>query len=56
VILRQIDAAQPQVPTTRVVPVADVAQVLAGTRTCDPSQRRAQLAERREGVAHLVCD
>jgi hypothetical protein len=56
VILRQIAAERPQVPSTRVVPVADVGRLLPGTRTCDPAQRRTQLAERREGVARMVCD
>jgi hypothetical protein len=56
VILRQIGAERPQVPSTRLVQVADVPRLLAGTRTCDHAQRRAQVAERREGVARLVCD
>jgi hypothetical protein len=55
-ILRQYRAADPQVPTTRVVKLTDVAAELPTTRPSTPDERRAQIAERREGVARLVCD
>jgi hypothetical protein len=55
-ILRFCGATAAVAPTTRVVPIADVAAALPGSAACSPEQRRAQLAGRREGVAHMVCD
>ena len=55
-ILRYHTATQLHVPVTRVVPFDEVGALVAGTRTCTPDERRAQIAERREGVARLVCD
>lgn len=50
-ILRVHRAADPVPPTARVVPLDDLP---APTVTAD--ERRAQVAERREGVARLLCD
>ena len=53
----------PPVPTrgsggadTRVVNVHEVSDTLAGAPKADPDERRAQIAERREGAARLVFD
>ncbi len=56
IIIRFCGANNASVPTTRLVKVADVPGELPGARRCTTDQRRAQLAERREGVAHMVCD
>jgi hypothetical protein len=55
-ILRQYRAKAPQIPTTRLVAVDEVPALLAGTRLSTPDERAAQIAERREGVARLICD
>ena len=39
-----------------MVKVSDVAQRLAGSLPCGLDERRAQIADAREGVAHMVCD
>jgi hypothetical protein len=56
VIVRLWRAAAAAAPTARLVRLADVPGVLPETRRCTPGERRAQVAERREGVAHMVCD
>ena len=56
VILRLYRPEVPGVPTTRVVKVHDVRDALAGAPRADPDDRRAQIAERREGAARLVFD
>jgi hypothetical protein len=55
-ILRFCGAAKAAPPTTRLVGVSTVARSLPGARRCTADERRAQLAERREGVAHLILD
>ena len=35
---------------------APVAETLATSRRATPDERRSQLAERREGVARMICD
>jgi hypothetical protein len=55
-ILRFCGAKAPKAPTTRVVEVADVERELPGVERWGADERRAQIVERREGVAHLVCD
>jgi hypothetical protein len=55
-ILRFCGAKRATVPTTRRVRVTDVLAELPGTPRCTAGERRAQIAERREGVAHMVCD
>ena len=44
------------VPTTRLLKVADVPDELSQSLRCTPDERYAQPTERREGVAHMVCD
>jgi hypothetical protein len=56
VILRFCDAVDPLPPGTEVVKLSEVLERLPATRRCTPDQRRAQIAERREGVARLICD
>lgn len=56
IILRFVQATNPVPPRTEVVKLADVGERLPATRRCAPDERRAQLAERREGVAHMLLD
>jgi hypothetical protein len=56
VILRFCRAANAEPPDTQVVNLSEVAETLVTTRRATPDERRAQLAERREGVAHMICD
>ena len=55
-ILRFGGAKAAQAPTTKLVKVADVVSELPGATPFGPDERRAQITERREGVAHLVVD
>jgi hypothetical protein len=55
-ILRFCGAKAAKAPTTRLVKVADVASELPGATRFGLEERRAQIAERREGVAHLLVD
>ena len=55
-ILRFCGATKAAAPTTRLVKLSDVAGELPGSKPWSSAERRAQLAERREGVAHMVCD
>jgi hypothetical protein len=55
-ILRFCDAVDPLPPDTEVVELSEVLGRLPATRRCTPDERRAQIAERREGVAHMICD
>jgi hypothetical protein len=43
-------------PKTKLLKRADLGRELPNTRRVTPEQRRAQIAERREGVSHMVCD
>jgi hypothetical protein len=54
IILRLWRATNPAPPTAQVIKVSD----LDGwsTRRCSPNERRAQIAQRREGVARMICD
>ena len=56
VILRYAGTERPVPPTARLVKLADVEWELPDARRVGPAERRSQIAERREGVAHLVCD
>ena len=56
IILRFCQASTPIPPRAAMVKVAEVAQRLAGSSRCGPDERRAQIAARREGVAHMICD
>jgi hypothetical protein len=55
-ILRFCDAVDPLPPTTEVVKRSEILERLPATRRCTPDQRREQIAERREGVARMICD
>ena len=55
-ILRYHGADQLQVPGTRVVPLAEVAELLPAVERVDGRQRLAQIAERREGISRMICD
>ena len=55
-ILRFCGARVAKVPTTRLVKLADIGSEVPGGAHFGPDRRRAQIAERREGVAHLLCD
>ncbi|HEX4863784.1 MAG TPA: hypothetical protein VFV02_06915 [Acidimicrobiales bacterium] len=55
-ILRFCGAHRASVPNTRLVKVSDVLEALPGAPRCTPDERRAQIAERREGIARMVCD
>ena len=56
VILRFCRAANALPPDTRVVKHSEVGETLATSRRATPDERRSQLAERREGVARMICD
>jgi hypothetical protein len=56
IILRFCQASTPIPPRATMVKVSEVAQRLAGSSQCGPEERRKQIAERREGVAHMICD
>ena len=56
IILRLVRAANAQPPHASVVKLSQVAERLPATRRCTPDERRAQIAERREGVARMLCD
>jgi len=56
VIVRFCCAANPVAPRAKVVKLSDLGAALPGARTCMPEQRRAQIAERREGVARMLYD
>jgi hypothetical protein len=56
VILRFAGAQSPVAPTARLVKLADVERELPDARRVGSDERRAQIAQRRDGVAHLVCD
>jgi hypothetical protein len=55
-ILRLCGATNPVPPRCRVVGLAGLGTMEPVPKVCDADQRRAQLAERREGVARLVLD
>ena len=55
-VLRFHRAANAHPPRTRLVNLSDLDQLLPTSRRCVPAERREQLAARREGVAHLICD
>ena len=56
IIVRFCQATTPIPPRARVLKVSEVAGSLGGSPRGGPDERRAQIAERREGVAHLICD
>jgi hypothetical protein len=56
IILRFVRAENATPPGERVVKLSEVQGALPASRRCSPAERSAQIAERREGVAHMVCD
>jgi hypothetical protein len=56
IILRFCGARNAVPPHTRVVARSEVAATLPTATTCTPEERQAQIAERREGVAHMLLD
>ena len=55
-ILRLCGASDASVPHTRLLKTADVMDQLRSARRCSPDERHAQITDRREGVAHMICD
>ncbi len=55
-ILRYHRAEQLQVPSTKVVKLADVADLLPEAERVSRAERLVQIAERREGISRMVCD
>jgi hypothetical protein len=56
IIVRFCQATTPVPPRARLVKAAEVAGSLARSPRSGPDERRTQIALRREGVAHLICD
>jgi hypothetical protein len=55
-LLRTYRAKVTAVPSTRLVAAGEVLALLPTSRRCSAEERRAQIAERREGVATMICD
>ena len=55
-IVRFCGATKPAPPRARVVPVSAVIDELPDSKRCTADERRAQIAERREGVSRLIVD
>ncbi|MGA7245925.1 MAG: hypothetical protein WBX19_22265 [Terracidiphilus sp.] len=55
-IIRFCGAAKASVPKTRLLKAADVGDELRDARRCSSDERHVQRSNRREGVAHMVCD
>jgi Protein of unknown function (DUF1214) len=56
VIVRLHQPTNPIRPRTTLIKSADVTRALPQARMCTAEERRAQVADRRDGVAHLLCD
>src|SRR5262245_6674128 len=56
IILRFCGARRAVPPHTRVVERSAIDAELPEAKPCTPEERRAQIAERREGVAHMLLD
>ena len=56
IIMRLWRAANPGAPTAELVKLAEVGERSTATKRCSPEERRVQIAERREGVARMLCD
>jgi hypothetical protein len=56
IILRFCGARNAVPPHATVVARSEVLSELPGARRCTPDERRVQIAERREGVAHMLLD
>jgi hypothetical protein len=56
IILRLWRAANPGAPTAELVKRAELGEWSTATKRCTPDERRVQIAERREGVARMLCD
>jgi hypothetical protein len=55
-ILRFCGAKRAVPPHARVVELSEVEATLPAAKRCTPDERRTQIAERREGVAHMILD
>ena len=55
-ILRLAGATGPEAPRTTVLKLSEISGHLPGARTYAPGERRAQIADRREGVSRMLCD
>jgi hypothetical protein len=53
---RSYRAEHLEAPRTRLLKQSEIAGALPNARRCGPEERRRQIAERRNGVAHLLCD
>jgi hypothetical protein len=56
IILRLCQATRPVPPRTDLVKLSDLQMRLPGSVRCGPDRRQAQINDRREGVARLICD
>jgi hypothetical protein len=56
VIVRMAGAKNAVAPRAKIVKQAELGSVLPGARTCTLEERRAQIAERREGVLRMMYD
>ncbi len=56
IILRFCQAERPLPPRAELVNLSELDVRLPVTARSNPAQRRAQINDRREGVAHLICD
>jgi len=56
IILRFCGARSAVPPDARVVELSEVEAALPAAKRCTPEERRAQIADRREGVAHMLLD
>jgi hypothetical protein len=55
-ILRLADAVAPAPPQTTMIRLSEINERLPDARRCTPRERRAQIADRREGVSRMLCD
>lgn len=55
-ILRVAGAADAAAPRTTVFKLSEIAGRLPRARVCTPGERRAQIADRCEGVSRMLCD
>jgi hypothetical protein len=55
-ILRLAGATAAASPRTTVVPLSQITGRLPESKTYTPGERRAQIADRREGVSRMLCD
>jgi hypothetical protein len=56
VIVRFCSAKHPNAPRARKIKLSALTSELPNAKPCTPAERRVQIAQRREGVAHMICD